>query len=104
MQFLEKLWNMQENLAILSLSQQKEEEPSWCQKQIIIPQSFSQKISQPQKFKKIEILMYKPVYLRLSILELSKALMYEFWYDYEKPNIVKMLNFVIWMQKALSFL
>ena len=42
MQFLEKLWKMQENLAILSLSQQKEEEPSWCQKQIIIPQSFSQ--------------------------------------------------------------
>ena len=48
--------------------------------------------------------MHKLVYLRLSILELSKALMYEFWYDYEKPNIVKMLNFVIWMQKALSFL
>ena len=50
MQFLEKLWKMQENLAILSLSQPKEEEPSWSQKQIIIPESFSQKICQPQKF------------------------------------------------------
>ena len=30
--------------------------------------------------KKTEILMNKPVYLGLSILELSKALMYEFWY------------------------
>ena len=30
--------------------------------------------------------MNKPVYLGLSILESSKILMYEFWYDYVKPN------------------
>ena len=30
--------------------------------------------------------MNNPVYLRLSILELSKVLMYEFWYDYVKPK------------------
>ena len=30
--------------------------------------------------------MNKAVYLRLSILELSKMLMYEFWYDYVKPR------------------
>ena len=29
--------------------------------------------------------MNKPVYLRLSILELSKIIMYEFWYDCVKP-------------------
>ena len=34
--------------------------------------------------KKTEILVNKPVYLRLSILELSKILMYEFWCDYVK--------------------
>ena len=28
--------------------------------------------------------MNKPVHLGLSILELSKILMYEFWYDYVK--------------------
>ena len=28
--------------------------------------------------------MNKPVYLGLSILELSKRLIYEFWYDYVK--------------------
>ena len=28
--------------------------------------------------------MNKPVYLGLSILEISKRLMYEFWYDYIK--------------------
>ena len=35
---------------------------------------------------KTDILINKPVYLGLSILELSKVLMYEFWYDYVKPK------------------
>ena len=30
--------------------------------------------------------MSKPVYLALSILDLSKTVMYEFWYDYLKPE------------------
>ena len=41
------------------------------------------------EMKKTEILMNKPVYLGLSILELSKILMYEFWYDYVKPKYGK---------------
>ena len=36
--------------------------------------------------KKTEILMNKPVHLGLSILKFSKILMYEFWYDYVKPE------------------
>ena len=36
--------------------------------------------------KKIKAKMNKPVYLGLSILEISKTLMYEFWYDYIKPK------------------
>ena len=36
--------------------------------------------------KKIKIKMHKPVYLGLSILEISKTQMYEFWYDYIKPK------------------
>ena len=36
--------------------------------------------------KKMQILMNKPVYIGLSILELSKKLMYEIWYDYVKPE------------------
>ena len=36
--------------------------------------------------RKTEIIMNKPVYLGLLILELSKILMYEFWYDYVKPK------------------
>ena len=36
--------------------------------------------------KKTEILMNTTVHLRLSILELSKILMYEIWYDYVEPK------------------
>ena len=35
---------------------------------------------------KTKIKMNKPIYLGLSILEISKILMYEFWYDYMKPK------------------
>ena len=38
------------------------------------------------EMKKTEILMNKPIYLELSILELSKILMHEFWYNYVKPK------------------
>ena len=34
--------------------------------------------------KKIKVKMNKPVNLGLSMLEISKTLMYEFWYDYIK--------------------
>ena len=36
--------------------------------------------------KKIKVKKNKPVYLGLSILEISKTLMYEFWYDYIKTK------------------
>ena len=35
---------------------------------------------------KTKVKMNKPIYLRLSILEISKILMYGFWYDYMKPK------------------
>ena len=34
--------------------------------------------------KKAKVKMNKPVYLGMSILDISKTLMYEFWYDYIK--------------------
>ena len=38
------------------------------------------------KMKKTKVNMNKPIYLGLSILEISKTLMYEFWLDYMKPK------------------
>ena len=35
---------------------------------------------------KTKVKMNKPIYLGFSILDISKILMYEFWYDYMKPK------------------
>ena len=49
--------------------------------------------------------MNKPVYLGLSILDLSKTKMYEFRYDYVKPNYGengKQMTFTKILQKILK--
>ena len=38
--------------------------------------------------KNTKVNMNKPIYLRFSILDLSKIVMYEFWYEYMKPKYV----------------
>ena len=38
------------------------------------------------EMKKVEIKMNKTIYLGQAILDISKTLMYEFWYDYIKPK------------------
>ena len=38
------------------------------------------------KMRKVEVKMNKPIYLGQAILDISKTLMYEFWYDYIKPK------------------
>ena len=35
---------------------------------------------------KTEVKMNKPVYLALLILDMSKIIVYEYWYDYTKPK------------------
>ena len=36
--------------------------------------------------KKIKVKMNTAIYLVMSILDISKSLMYKFWYDYFKPK------------------
>ena len=38
------------------------------------------------EMKKIKVKMNNPIYLGISILEISKILMYKFWYDCMKPK------------------
>ena len=38
------------------------------------------------EMRKTEVKMNKPVYLGMSTLDISKTLIYEFWYDYVKPK------------------
>ena len=54
------------------------------------------------EMKKIKVKLNKLVYLGLPILEISKTLMYGFWYDY--INIKTMQNYVIWILVALLFM
>ena len=42
--------------------------------------------------------MNKPVYLGLSILEFSKIVVYDFWYNYVKPKYEEKQNYVTWIQ------
>ena len=46
---------------------------------------FSEKLMAIE-IKKTKEKMNKPVYLGISILDISKTLMYEFWHDYIKPK------------------
>ena len=44
------------------------------------------------EMKKTKVKINKPICLGLSILEISKILMYEFWYDYMKPKYHNNVN------------
>ena len=44
------------------------------------------------ELKKMKVKMNKPIYLGLSILEISKIIMYEFWYDYMKKKYGDMVK------------
>ena len=74
---------MWENIEILNLSQQKLRGNYLVSETNIIPKSFHKICSSNRNEK---IFMNKPVYLRLSILELSGTIMYEFWHDYVKQK------------------
>ena len=38
------------------------------------------------EMKKTRVKMIKPIYLGISVLDIRKMIMYEFWYDYIKPK------------------
>ena len=48
--------------------------------------TFSRKFVSNRNEKKTKVKMNKPIYLGMSILDISKTLMYKFWYDYFKPK------------------
>ena len=54
------------------------------------------------EMKKTKVKMNKPIYLGLSILEISKTLMYKFWYDYMTPKYND--NVKLWYMDTDSFI
>ena len=49
--------------------------------------------------KKTKVKMNNPLYLGLSVLEITKTLMHEFWYLNQSIRIMQ--NYAIWIQKVL---
>ena len=56
--------------------------------------------------KKTKLKRNKPIYLGMSILDISKTLMYQFWYDYIKPYLSMRIeqNYNIRILIALLFI
>ena len=78
---------MSENIEILNLHNRKKNELFSIRTKYHTTKFFTEYLlAIEMKKKKMQILINKPVYLGLSILELSKILMYEFWYDYVKAK------------------
>ena len=62
---------------------------------------FSENLSAIE-MKKTKVKMNKPVYLSMSILDISKTLMYEFWYDLILNQSTKTKqNYATWILIAL---
>ena len=53
------------------------------------------------EMKKTEVKLNKPIYLGQAVLDISKTLMFEFWYDYLKLCMVVKLDYVILIQMVL---
>ena len=56
------------------------------------------------EMKKTKLKMNKPVYLDMSILDLTKTLMYDFWCDYNKPKYGIEQKYVTRILTALLFI
>ena len=56
------------------------------------------------EMKKAKVKMNKLIYLGMSILDISKTLMYEFWYDYIKPKYQDRAKLCYMDRVALSFM
>ena len=55
----------------------------------------------PKKQNKTKIFTNKPVCLRLSVLEISKTVMFEFWMISGNQDVEKKQNYVTWIQTSL---
>ena len=64
---------------------------------------FTENLISNRNEKKNQILMNMSVYLRFSILDLSKAVMYEFWYYYLKSNYGENIK-LCYMDTGSSFI
>ena len=81
---MERQWKMLENTGKLVTTNKKRKklvsEPNYH------TMNYNSKDLSIIEMNKMRVKMNKPIYLGLSILDISKILMYEFWYDYLKQK------------------
>ena len=85
MQFLEKLENVRKHRTIELVTAERRSNYLVSELNYHTTKFFTENLLAIE-MRITQILMNKPVYLGLSILDLSKTVMYEFWYDYVKPK------------------
>ena len=86
MQIFEKLWEMRETIKIFKVMTTERRRNYSVSEPNYYTTKFFTKHLLAIEMKKVDIIINKPVYLGLSVQELSKILMYEFSYDYVKPK------------------
>ena len=82
---MERLANVRNHIDIKLVTPDKKRNQLVLESNYHTTKCFSENVLATE-MKKIRVKMNKPVYLDLSILEISKTLMYEIWYDYIKPE------------------
>ena len=82
---MERQWKMLENRDIKLVATDKKRSKLVSEPNYHTMNYISEDLSIIE-MKRTKVKMNKPIYLGLSILEISKLLMYEFWYDYMKPK------------------
>ena len=85
MQYLEKQWKILENRDIKLVTTDKKRKKLVSEPNYHTINYISEDLSIIE-MNDTKVEMNKPIYLGLPILDISKILMYEFWYDYMKPK------------------
>ena len=85
MRFLEKQWKILENRDIKLVTTDKKRSKLVSEPNYHTINYISEDLSIIE-MNKTKVKMNKPIYLGLSILEITKILMYKFWYGYMKPK------------------
>ena len=83
MQFLEKIWKMWKHKNIKLITTEKRRNYLVSELNYHTTKLFAENLL-AREMRKTQILMNKPVYLGLSKIDLSKTVIYKFWYDFVK--------------------
>ena len=86
MQYLEKQWKILENIRDIKLVTTDKKRNKLISEPNYHTMNYISEDLSIMEMNKTRVKMNKPIYLGLSLLDISKILMYEFWYDYMKPK------------------